>query len=137
MREVMVLWKTICSFNSLILFVDKAEAPGYCRAEGVWRGTALIVIIACMLAFASPPAFSKKPAASASQGGKSADEFLVVDCLLPGQLRRMGSRMNYLSPRRPVKTSASDCEIRGGEYVAFDRADYSTALNIWLPQAKE
>ena len=59
------------------------------------------------------------------------------DCLLPGQLRRMGSRMNYLSPRRPVKTSASDCEIRGGEYVAFDRADYSTALNIWLPQAKE
>ena len=45
--------------------------------------------------------------------------------------------MTYLSPRRPVKTTASECEIRGGEYVAFDRADYRTSLRVWLPQAKE
>ncbi|MES9829114.1 MAG: caspase family protein [Candidatus Thiodiazotropha sp.] len=65
------------------------------------------------------------------------DRFLIVDCLLPGQVRKLGANMTYLSPRRPVKTTASECEIRGGEYVAFDRADYRTSLRVWLPQAQE
>lgn len=59
----------------------------------------------------------------------------IVDCLLPGQMRKLGN-MTYLSPRRPIKTTAADCNIRGGEYVAFDRADYKTALKIWLPAAE-
>jgi hypothetical protein len=45
--------------------------------------------------------------------------------------------MTFLTARRPIKTAAGDCEIRGGEYVAYDRADYRTALNVWLPQAQE
>ncbi len=65
------------------------------------------------------------------------EEFLIVDCLLPGQLRKLGQSARYLTARRPIKTSASDCEIRGGEYVAYDRANYATALRIWLPKAKE
>ncbi len=69
--------------------------------------------------------------------GLKADQLMVVDCLLPGQVRQMGSRLTYLSPRRPIKTTASDCEIRGGEYVSFDRSNYATALKIWLPQAQE
>jgi len=64
------------------------------------------------------------------------DNVFVVDCLLPGQVRSLGRQANYLTARRPIKTSALDCEIRGGEYVAFDRADYATALKIWLPQAQ-
>ena len=63
-------------------------------------------------------------------------KLMIVDCLLPGQVRQLGGRTTYLTPRRPVKTTAGDCEIRGGEYVAFDRADYATSLQIWLPQAK-
>ncbi len=59
----------------------------------------------------------------------------VVDCLLPGQVRRLGQR-TFLSPRRPIKTTAADCEIRGGEYVAFDRADYQTALKVWMEAAQ-
>jgi hypothetical protein len=35
-----------------------------------------------------------------------------------------------------VKTAARDCEIRGGEYVSFDRANYATALRVWLPLAE-
>ncbi|MES9970574.1 MAG: caspase family protein [Candidatus Thiodiazotropha sp.] len=65
------------------------------------------------------------------------DKFLIVDCLLPGQVRKLGGNMVYMSPRRPTKNSASECEIRGGEYVAYDRADYRTSLHVWLPQAKE
>jgi predicted nucleic acid-binding Zn-ribbon protein len=62
---------------------------------------------------------------------------LVVDCLLPGQVRKLGGQMTYLSPRRPVKTTAVDCEIRGGEYVAYDRANYATSLAVWMPQAEQ
>lgn len=60
----------------------------------------------------------------------------IVDCLLPGQVRQLGGRMTYLSARRPVRTTASDCRIRGGEYVAYDRADYASALRVWLPAAE-
>ncbi|WP_169727500.1 caspase family protein [Granulosicoccus antarcticus] len=61
---------------------------------------------------------------------------LIVDCLLPGQLRRLGRSITYLTPRRPVKVPTSECEIRGGEYVAYDRANFSTSLKIWLPKAE-
>ena len=59
----------------------------------------------------------------------------IVDCLLPGQLRKLG-KSTYLSPRRPIKTTASDCNIRGGEYVAYDRADYKSALSVWMASAE-
>ncbi|PYM18907.1 MAG: hypothetical protein DMD81_04860, partial [Candidatus Rokuibacteriota bacterium] len=62
---------------------------------------------------------------------------LLVDCLLPGQIRRLGRQVTFLTARRPMKTSARDCEIRGGEYVAWDRASYATALKVWLPLANE
>lgn len=65
-----------------------------------------------------------------------ADKLFIVDCLLPGQIRKLGSRLTYLTSRRPIKTTAVDCEIRGGEYVAFDRANYATSLRIWLPKAQ-
>lgn len=78
-----------------------------------------------------------KSQALLQEGKKDPDKLLVVDCLLPAQMRKLGSKMTYLAQRRPVKTSALDCEIRGGEYVAYDRADYRTALNVWLPRAQE
>ena len=64
-----------------------------------------------------------------------ADEFLVVDCMLPAQVRRLGSKLTYLGVRRPVRTSGLDCAIRGGEYVSYDRADYQTALRVWMEPA--
>jgi hypothetical protein len=70
-------------------------------------------------------------------GAVDAEDLLVVDCLLPGQVRKLGRSQVYLTPRRPVKTSASDCEIRGGEYTAYDRADYRTALRVWLDDANQ
>ncbi|MGH7264835.1 MAG: caspase family protein [Candidatus Rokuibacteriota bacterium] len=66
-----------------------------------------------------------------------AESLYVVDCLLPAPIRKLGRAMTYLGPRRAVKTSAVDCEIRGGEYVAYDRSDYATALKVWLPLAQD
>lgn len=67
----------------------------------------------------------------------SAESLEVVDCLLPGQIRRLGNQITYVTERRPVRTTAEDCRIRGGEYTAGDRADYSTALKVWLSTAQK
>ena len=69
------------------------------------------------------------------QGQISSDDLYIVDCLLPSQVRQLGSGMTYLAPRRAIKSNAHQCALRGGEYVAYDRANYTTALKIWLPQA--
>jgi len=67
---------------------------------------------------------------------RTADPFDVVDCLLPGQIRQLGSQVTYVTARRPIRTTAEDCAIRGGEYVALDRADYGTALKVWMSAAQ-
>lgn len=75
------------------------------------------------------------PASISLSNTGNPDNFLEVDCLLPGQIRKLGS-MVYASPRRPTKTTAGDCEIRGGEYVVFDRSNYRDALAIWMIEAE-
>jgi len=64
------------------------------------------------------------------------DDLMIVDCLLPPQVRQLGTKMVFLTARQAIKTSASECGIRGGEFVAFDRADAATSLKVWLPQAE-
>tara|TARA_R110001599_G_scaffold185680_1_gene379921 strand:+ start:3787 stop:5664 length:1878 start_codon:yes stop_codon:yes gene_type:complete len=67
---------------------------------------------------------------------KSADDLMIVDCLLPGKVQQLGQSSRFMTARQPVKSTVSECSIRGGEYTAFDRADYATSLKIWLPQAQ-
>ncbi len=102
------------------------------RAAHWLMASAITVLTGCVAA----PIDSESQVAL-EQVGRDAARLLVVDCLLPGQVRQLGTRLTYQTPRRPVKTSASDCEVRGGEYVAYDRANFSTSLNIWLPRAKQ
>ena len=61
---------------------------------------------------------------------------MVVDCLLPGEVRKIGGRMIAYGPPRPRKLTAKDCEVYGGKYVAYDRANPQTALSVWLEEAK-
>ncbi len=65
------------------------------------------------------------------------DAYEIVDCLLPGQIRQLGTKTTYVTARRPVRTTKEDCAIRGGEYVAADRADYQSALKVWLSEAQQ
>lgn len=73
--------------------------------------------------------------ATQAAGGGIAD-LVLVDCMLPGQIRQLGTAMTYLTPRREVKTTRKDCAIRGGEYIVFDRSDYASALKALLPKAE-
>jgi hypothetical protein len=72
----------------------------------------------------------------ASKAAVNPDRLLVVDCLLPGVVRQLGGQMTYLGPRRPTRATANECEVRGGEYVAYDRANFATSLQVWLPKAQ-
>lgn len=107
-------------------------------------GIASGLLIALLLVTADGMAASKKQVRALQQAlaqrGTSTNaanvaDLHVVDCLLPGQVRTLGKR-TYLAPRRPTRTTARDCELKGGEYVAFDRADYKTALRVWMEAAK-
>ena len=91
-------------------------------------------IAAALMCASTSMAAADSPVASLDDR-RNADRWLVVDCLLPGQVRQLGTGITYLAPRRGIKTDASDCAIRGGEYVASDRANYATALKVWLPSA--
>ena len=101
-------------------------------------GIAAMMLSACQQSgVETKPSASILEAAGASSASVTdADEFLVVDCLLPPKIKRLGSRLTFLGTRRPIKTSGVDCGIRGGEYVAYDRADYGTALAAWKESAE-
>lgn len=97
----------------------------------------LSVVVALMTVIVGGCAQQAKQVGMASDNKQvDVEKLFIVDCLLPGQVRKLGGKMTYLTPRRPIKTSAIDCEIRGGEYVAYDRSDYRTALKVWLAGAK-
>jgi len=111
------------------------------------RGTRVVLAMALaaltlgLAASGSAPAGAQgeqpRPKSEAGVAAAKADELLVVDCLLPGQIRRLGRQTQFLTARRPLKTSARDCQIRGGEYVEIDRANYASALKVWLALAAE
>ncbi len=105
------------------------------------RVAAMAVSASALFACASgPPAGStaKSGAAgqsAATQGMVTRQDLEIVDCLLPGVVRSIGNT-SYVTQRRPTRTTASDCHIRGGEYTAYDRADYKSALRVWLAAAE-
>ncbi|MDO9459922.1 MAG: caspase family protein [Alphaproteobacteria bacterium] len=76
-------------------------------------------------------------AATTTAQAAAAEDFLVVDCLLPGKMRKLGRKVSFVTARRALRTSQSDCELRGGEYTSYDRSDYSTSLLIWMPLAQD
>jgi Caspase domain/Sel1 repeat len=83
------------------------------------------------------PAAAPGIEATAQLAALDTEDFEIVDCLLSAQIRRLGKHLTVLGARRPIRTTGRDCGIRGGEYVAYDRANYATALKIWLPLAEQ
>jgi hypothetical protein len=97
--------------------------------------TLMVVLSAC--ASEPPPVDSVTAVTGAMNAPGGPETYEVVDCLLPGQIRQLGTQVTYVTERRPVRTTKEDCVIRGGEYVAGDRADYGASLKIWLSEAQK
>ena len=72
-------------------------------------------------------------AGSAQEQGGLTKQYGAVDpnkpviCLKPGRVRKLGGKMIYQERRRPEQMFASECEIKGGEYTLYDRANSETA----------
>ena len=49
-----------------------------------------------------------------------------VQCLLPGQIRKLGGDHTYLTPRVSEKISAAQCAQRGGEIAGLDTDPYAS-----------
>ncbi|MBK8754115.1 MAG: caspase family protein [Candidatus Competibacteraceae bacterium] len=114
----------------------------YTKSKAIVRNFQTVLLLLC-IAFVgaacvdNPSVIKSSSAQMACAATGDPNSFMVVDCLLPGQLRKLGATKTYLTARRAVRTSALDCEIRGGEYVAYDRANYATSLKVWLPLAEK
>jgi hypothetical protein len=65
------------------------------------------------------------------------EDAVVVDCQLPGKLRRLGGTRTYLTPGRLIRTSAIVCRTRGGEYTLGDLSSGTLSLQRWMVPAKE
>jgi len=90
-----------------------------------------------VLALCLPSACNTTPESRIDHPGVNAQDLLIVDCLLPPQVRQLGTHLTYLGQRRAIRTSGADCALRGGEYVAYNRADFKSALAVWLPLAEQ
>ena len=95
-------------------------------------GRIVLVLAPAALVVASATESDK---AAATKGIVKRSDVEIVDCLLPGQVRQLGNS-TFLSQRRPIRTTTAECSIRGGEYVAYDRADIKQALRIWMETAQ-
>jgi len=95
-------------------------------------GRVVLVLAPAALVVASAASDDK---AAATKGMVKRSDVEIVDCLLPGQVRQLGNS-TFLSQRRPIRTTTAECTIRGGEYVAYDRADIKQALRIWMETAQ-
>ena len=105
------------------------KAPSRLRRNAGFLVAVSAALVSCT---ATPPS---AVGTAATAGIESVDDLYIVDCLLPGQVRVLGGR-TYQTPRRPTRTTAVDCRIRGGEYTAYDRADLRSALAVWMGAAE-
>ena len=90
---------------------------------------------ALALALAVPAGQSLGKRKKKALEARTVEDLRIVDCLLPGQLHQLGRRSPYLTARRPIRTTAVDCEIRGGDYARYDRASYAASLEVWISAA--
>jgi len=63
-------------------------------------------------------------------------DHVIVPCLLPARVRKLGGIV-YPERRKLTETTAKNCELRGGEYTAYDRARPESAVAFFLPLAND
>ncbi len=92
-----------------------------------------VALVAAISAPLASPVFAAPP--PGDDGLQPLDRVSLCDCTLPPVIRGLGRTATYAGRGRVVRTDVLDCRIRGGEWTIVDRADYRTALGIWMPEA--
>jgi uncharacterized caspase-like protein len=63
------------------------------------------------------------------------DNFEIVDCEVPGAVIRIGAGYATTGRAQALRTSGSDCAIRGGYFTEASASNYATSLKVWQPIA--
>lgn len=106
------------------------------RRPSIGAVSARLVFAALVFLPAGVPARAAgAPEGGADTGLTQLDRVSLCDCTLPPVIRGLGRSATFAARGRVVRTDVLDCKIRGGEWTIVDRADYRTALGIWLPEA--
>lgn len=100
--------------------------------------TALLIITlisSCSLDSASTRSSLEAPQSAVSTA--SAEDFFIVDCLLPSRRMRLGLKATYLARPQLIQTTRLDCGIRGGRQLEYDRSNYKTSRAYWQSLADQ
>lgn len=94
------------------------------------------------VACAQQPQRAETPAASETGvrmklAAAKMEDAVVVDCQLPGTLRKLGGTRTYLTPGKLVRLPAVDCRSVGGDYVLADLSSGTLSLSRWMPLAEQ
>ena len=73
----------------------------------LWRRCCAVIAVTLALAPQAPAQTEgkKKNSAPKTPVARTPEDLMVVDCLLPGKIRRLGRRTTFLTPRRPIRTT--------------------------------
>src|SRR4029434_459074 len=100
-----------------------SKPPGECPTAIDWLWNAasqrrhvplLLTLVAMLISGCSEASRGVTQQELLRKSGR-AEDLIIVDCLLPGQIRRLGTQATILMPRRPAQTPAPACGIRRGE----------------------
>jgi hypothetical protein len=96
--------------------MNESRAHGFFVRSLLWRTARAARLTVAVGALLSAGCASQDRSGSATahfqEPPTKAEDPQLVDCLLPAQVRQVGHQFIY--HRQTIKTSASDCEIRGG-----------------------
>jgi hypothetical protein len=136
--SIAILLTNLVGGANLFFLVRNPDVSNQIKLKGLSKvlekKLSFLILLGTLTLVSCKTSTTNSPPAS-HQNNLSVADLEIVDCLLPSQVRRLGSS-SFLAQRRPTKTTAADCRIRGGEYVEFDRANYATALKVWVPAAE-
>lgn len=94
--------------------VNESRRPSFCVQSVLWRTArgGLLTVAAGALLFTGCASKDLSGSVASQEAPNPAGDLQVVDCRLPAQVRQIGHQFIY--HRQTIKTSASDCEVRGG-----------------------
>lgn len=102
-----------------------------------WRRSAAVAMGFSLVAVCATAQESAETEERIRIAAANMEDAIVVDCQLPGKLRRLGGSRTYLTPGRLTRTSAIVCRTRGGEYTLGDLASGTLSLQRWMVPAEQ
>lgn len=105
----------------------------FTTAKSTFLKRCLMVALSCGLVVACASAEVRDETAERVRiAAANMEDAIVVDCQLPGKLRKLGGTRTYLTPGRLIRASAIVCRTRGGEYTLGDLASGTLSLQRWM-----